>query len=63
MELSNEDIVTGILINREILKCQESPEIFEAVNYSSSPRYDLSLYMKNAEPEKSRFGEKYVFVK
>lgn len=66
MENSNEDIVTDILTKREILKKQDSPEVFENAVYASNPQYDLSLYIKHKKEEPreiSRFGNKYLFVK
>ena len=63
MDLSNEDAVTNILSNREILKRQDAPEVFEGKQYSTNPNYDLTLYMKTAKPEPGRFGPRYIFVK
>ena len=57
MELTNEDIVTRMLSEHEILQSGKR-DIF-----ISHPKYDLNLYMKTYVPEPSRFGEKYIFVK
>lgn len=66
MGLSNEDIVTNILTEREILKKQDAPYSVVNGKYSSSPvEYDLSLYIKTRKhkPEPGRFGSRYIFVK
>ncbi len=63
-ELSNEDIVTKILSDREILMRQDAPDVFErGAKYSTNPNYNLSDYLKKPRREISRFGEKYLFVK
>ncbi len=61
MTLSNEDVVTDILVKGEILKRQESPESV----YSSNPiEYDLSLFIKTRKnkPVRNRFDSRYLFV-
>ena len=66
MSLSNEDVVTNILTEREILKKQDAPVGIESAKYSSNPvEYDLSLYIKTRKnkPEVGRFGSRYIFVK
>ena len=64
MSLTNEDIVTDILINREILKRDESAELLSGRHhYSTNPKYDLTRYLSTKNPEPSRFGAKYIFVK
>ncbi len=64
MGLTSEDVVTDILINREILKREDSPDIYDNKSqYSTNPNYDLTRYLNNKKPEPSRFGAKYIFVK
>lgn len=60
-DLTNEDIVTTILTDREILKrpdIQDSNDI-----YATNPTYDLSSYLRTKKKEPGRFGPKYIFVK
>ena len=59
MELSHEDIVTRMLSKREILEANSG---MGKKIYSTNPAYDLSLYLKTAKPEPSRWGAKYKFV-
>ena len=66
MTLTNEDVVTGILTQEEILKRQDAPDVFENKQYSTSPiEYDLSLFIKTKKhvPERNRFDSRYIFVK
>ena len=66
MGLSNEDIVTNILTEREILKKEDAPYGVVNGKYSSGPiEYDLSLFIKTHKnkPEPGRFGSRYIFVK
>ena len=63
MDLSNEEMVTELLTNREILKRQDAPEVFEdGIKYSTNPKYDLSNYLASNKPKSGRFGDKYLFV-
>ena len=59
MEISNEDLVTGILTKQEILKKSN------IVNNQMNPisEYDLGEYLAHKKSEPSRFGSKYIFVK
>ncbi len=57
MEQTNEDIVTKMLSEREIL-CSGVSNL--NISY---PKYDLNLNLSKYKPEPSRFGEKYIFVK
>ncbi len=58
LELTNEEIVTRILSENEILRAQKE---------SFRPRYksnfDLGSYLEKIKHTPSRFGAKYVFVK
>ena len=58
--LSNEDVVTKLLSDREILKRQEA--LVSSMNVTN-PNYDLTNYLMNKKREVSRFGPKYIFVK
>ena len=61
---SNEEIVTKLLSDREILTRQDIPYLFDGVRtYDTNPNYDLSEYLKKPQRELSRFGPKYIFVK
>ena len=63
MELSNEEKVTSILINKEILKRKGSP--YENEYCTSNPiEYDLSLFIKTRKnkPVRNRFDSRYLFV-
>ena len=65
MALTNEDVVTGILTEGEILKRQDAPDVFEQKQYSTSPiEYDLSLFIKTKKhkPVRNRFDSRYLFV-
>ena len=63
-ELSNEDLVTKILSDREILMRADAPDVFESgAKYATNPNYNLSDYLKNPKREISRYGEKYLFVR
>ena len=65
MALSNEEIVTDILSKREILRLQDSHDIYENAKYSSSPvEYDLSLFIKTRKhkPVSNKFDSRYLFV-
>lgn len=63
MENTNEDIVTKILSNHEILLRDYAKELFENKSYKTNPKYDLSHYLSTTEPSKNRFDDKYLFVK
>ncbi len=65
MELSNEDKVTSLLSNKEILKKQDITYVSNVNDMNSFREYDLSLYIKThkAKPLKGRFESKYLFVK
>ena len=64
MEQTNEEIVTKILSNSEILKRQDAPEVFESKrSYSTNPNYDLSLYMREEQIRRNCVKSKYLFVK
>jgi len=64
MEQTNEDIVTKILSNHEIILRNYAEEVYGASkNYVSNPKYDLTYYLNNNEPEQNRFDNKYLFVK
>lgn len=60
-DLSNEDIVTDILVNREILKRSDAPD--RNGLYTTNPNYDLTNYLNTNKYTPSRFGPKYIFVK
>ena len=65
MDYSNEDIVTNMLVNNEIIKIEDVPELFrkEVIKYNSNPAYDLTGYLiKPHEPVQSKFGSKYKFI-
>jgi len=62
MNLTNEDIVTDILVNKEILK-RDEPAVNNRLQYAANPKYDLTRYLNTKNPEPSRFGAKYIFVK
>ena len=69
MKLASEDIVTKLLINREIIKWQDAPEVFDKIpQYNNGSNYDLTEFL-NSQPiekqpkEQKRFGDKYLFVK
>lgn len=65
MELSNEDKVTSLLSDKEILKKQDFSYVSDVNGMNSVREYDLSLYIKTHKPEplKGRFESKYLFVK
>lgn len=64
MELTQEQIVTKILSNSEILKRDYVEEMFSPPkNYQTNPKYDLTDYLITNKPEPKRFDEKYLFVK
>ena len=64
MNITNEDNVTKILTDKEIIRRQDSPELFENTpHYSTNPLYDLTHFMNTKTPELSQFGNRYVFVK
>jgi len=65
MEKTNEQIVTNLLSDREILQyiADYGFNGDGSMQYSSNPSYDLTSFMKTKIPEYSRFGNKYIFVK
>ena len=63
MELSQEDIVTNLLSKREIIRINFKDDISNEKMLSTNPIYDLTLFLKTAGPEPSRWGSKYIFVK
>ena len=63
MKLSQEDIVTKILSDDEILKVNYVEDELNKCMYSTNPLYDLNHFLKTASKEPSRWGEKYVFVR
>ena len=59
-----EDNVTRLLADREIIKRQDVPDLFEnAPHYSTNPLYDLTYFLNTKTPELSKFGNRYIFVK
>lgn len=64
MELSNEQAVTKILSNHEILERDYVEEMFEGAKiYQTNPKYDLTHYLNTTKTQPKRFDEKYLFVK
>lgn len=65
MELSNEDKVTSLLSDKEILKKQDFSYVSDVNGMNSVREYDLSLYIRTHKPKplKGRFESKYLFVK
>ena len=63
MELSNEDKVTRLLSNHEILQHDFVEELFEGrKRYATNPKYDLTSFLNSIEQE-PRYEDKYLFVK
>lgn len=63
MEFSNEEKVTQLLSNHEILKRDYVEELFEnKKSYYTNPKYDLSLFLNSLEQE-PKYEDKYLFVK
>lgn len=59
MKLSQEDVVTKMLSDREILSSNID---LHTKMYATNPAYDLTHFLNTYEPEPSRWGEKYKFV-
>ncbi len=63
MELSNEDIVTNLLLKKEILTLQDtSVKPKTATVYNTNPNYDLTHYLKSKEQRIKKINSKYLFV-
>ena len=65
MEKTNEQIVTGLLSDREILQyiADYGFNGDGSVQYTSNPSYDLTSFVNTKIPEQGRFGNRYIFVK
>lgn len=57
MEFANEETVTKLLSEKEILHAKEGNSLF------TSPLYNLGNFLENIKKEPSPYGEKYIFVK
>jgi hypothetical protein len=63
MEQTNEDIVTKLLSNHEILQRDYVEEMFDGKKtYETNPEYDLSHFLKTNKPE-PKYTDKYLFVR
>jgi len=63
MELSNEDIVTNLLLKKEILTRLDLPIKSKAnLNCYTNPNYDLSQFLKSKNNQIKKLNEKYLFV-
>lgn len=64
MELSNEEKVTQLLSNHEILERDYVEELFETKkSYATNPKYDLTLFLNQIKQEPARYEDKYLFVR
>ena len=64
MELTQEQVVTKLLSNSEILERDYVEEMFEGTKtYQTNPKYDLTHYLNTTKAQPKRFDEKYLFVK
>ena len=63
MKLSQEDIVTRILSDSEILKVNYEDDVLNSKMYASNPIYDLNTFLNKVKDQPSKWGDKYVFVK
>ena len=64
MKLPISDFLDRYDADKEIIRRQDSPELFENTpHYSTNPLYDLTHFMNTKTPELSQFGNRYIFVK
>ena len=61
--MTNEEVVTRILSNHEILERDDVDKMFEegSKTYVTIPEYDLTHYL-NTKAVQKRFDDKYLFV-
>ena len=63
MDNYSENVVTDMLVRNEIIRRQDSPEVFKSgAKYSANPNYDLTSYLSAPNKKVSKFGSRYKFV-